>query len=159
MSDAEILALWEQGKLDYGDSKDINSPVQPWLRTKLKELGWNQKKLAEMMTEVSGIKTHDSAIGNIMNRRSRLGADLASRIATAMSVSEDVLFSLAGLRKQPPSQQDSRKAEIVLLYDNLDSSHQKLLVDYARYLIDKTERLNHEDKTPKKRKGGAKKDT
>lgn len=108
------------------NTKDVNSPFQPWLAKEMDKRGWDAAELARR----SGV--NQSAIGQVISEKRALGAKLASAIAKALDMPESIVFQLAGLTQQEEGGPTLTENELMYIFRTLDDEDQKLLMSQAR---------------------------
>jgi transcriptional regulator with XRE-family HTH domain len=107
---------------------NMNDEFTKWLLKELDQRDWSQAKLARL----GGFSR--SSLSRILNGQRKIGVDVASKIADALSLPPEVVFQKAGLLKikEPGNEQ---LQELVTLYEQLSdiAQHEVLLIVRHRH--------------------------
>jgi len=114
------------------DTMQPDSPFQDWLQEQLDTRGWNMAELARRASEETGRNIGQSAISQVMLRKNRLGVKLATAIAKALEVSEDVVLEKGGLKSPNNFAISEAGQELLNIFDRMNEDDQQLLMAHAR---------------------------
>lgn len=133
------------------DTMDENSGFQDWLQAELDKRTWNMAELARQASTPER-PISQSAISQVMLKKNRLGVKLASAIARALELPEDIVFEMGGLKSPSKRDESGIMRELALIFSHLDTEDQQLLIAQAR-LIRKHRRRNRDESSPGDRSG------
>lgn len=98
-----------------------------WLRQKLNERGWSQRRLAQMVGASTGMMS-----GWAGDKRRPEPGNVA-KIAAALGVPEEEALTRAGYRQRRDTDMDPRRAEALEMLRQLPLSVVPTVVDFMRF--------------------------
>lgn len=113
-------------------SLPMDCDFSEWLTSQLNKKSWSQSELANK----AGLNRQ--VISTYINRqRNKPDADVLIAIGKAFGIPPEEVFRAAGLLP-PERKNDSRDNELVYLFKLLPDGEKEQVLDYVRYVVEKT---------------------